>query len=221
MIERLIDAICAFDWPKDKLEIQVLDDSTDDTVDDRPLPRSPPSASRASTSCTSTASTAPATRPARCARATVVAKRRASSPSSTPTSCPTRTSCARRSTTSRIPTVGFVQTRWDYLNREYGMLTQGMGMLMDGHFVLEQVTRSRGGYVFNFNGTGGIWRKQAIRRCRRLGGRHDLRGHRPLLPHGAGGLPGGVPASRDQRVRASCPSRSRRSRASSTAGPRA
>jgi cellulose synthase/poly-beta-1,6-N-acetylglucosamine synthase-like glycosyltransferase len=60
------------------------------------------------------------------------------------------------------PHVAFVQTRWEYLNRDYGPLTQGMGMLMDGHFVLEQVTRSRGGYIFNFNGTGGIWRKRAI-----------------------------------------------------------
>jgi hypothetical protein len=60
------------------------------------------------------------------------------------------------------PGVGFVQARWTFLNRGYDMLTQGMGMLMDGHFVLEQVTRSRGGYLFNFNGTGGVWRRRAI-----------------------------------------------------------
>jgi hypothetical protein len=45
-----------------------------------------------------------------------------------------------------------------------------MGMLLDGHFVLEQVTRSRGGYIFNFNGTGGVWRRGAIRSA---GGWHD------------------------------------------------
>jgi len=55
-----------------------------------------------------------------------------------------------------------VQSRWDYFNREHNALTRGMALLMDGHFVLEQVTRSRGGYAFNFNGTGGIWRRQAI-----------------------------------------------------------
>jgi cellulose synthase/poly-beta-1,6-N-acetylglucosamine synthase-like glycosyltransferase len=60
------------------------------------------------------------------------------------------------------PGVGFVQTRWSYLNRDFGFLTQGMGLLLDGHFVLEQTTRSRGGYIFNFNGTGGVWRRRAI-----------------------------------------------------------
>ena len=60
------------------------------------------------------------------------------------------------------PSVAFVQGRWAYLNRSYGPLTQGMGMLMDGHFVLEQTTRCRDGYIFNFNGTAGVWRRDAI-----------------------------------------------------------
>jgi cellulose synthase/poly-beta-1,6-N-acetylglucosamine synthase-like glycosyltransferase len=58
--------------------------------------------------------------------------------------------------------VGVVQTRWSYLNREYNILTQVEAMLLDGHFVLEHGARCGGGYFFNFNGTAGIIRKSMI-----------------------------------------------------------
>ncbi|HUJ21971.1 MAG TPA: glycosyltransferase [Bryobacteraceae bacterium] len=60
------------------------------------------------------------------------------------------------------PTVGVVQTRWSYLNREYNFLTEVEAMLLDGHFILEHGARSRAGYFFNFNGTAGILRKRMI-----------------------------------------------------------
>ncbi len=60
------------------------------------------------------------------------------------------------------PAVGMVQTRWTHLNRNYSFLTQVEAILLDGHFVLEHGGRSRAGVFFNFNGTAGMWRRRAI-----------------------------------------------------------
>src|ERR1700704_4303179 len=60
------------------------------------------------------------------------------------------------------PTVGMVQTRWSYLNRDYNFLTEVEAMMLDGNFILEHGARSRAGYFFNFNGTAGILRKSMI-----------------------------------------------------------
>src|ERR1019366_329815 len=60
------------------------------------------------------------------------------------------------------PNVGVVQTRWSYLNRDYSFLTEVEAMLLDGHFILEHGARSRAGYFFNFNGTAGMLRKKMI-----------------------------------------------------------
>ena len=60
------------------------------------------------------------------------------------------------------PSIGMVQTRWTHLNRTYSSLTEIEAILLDGHFVLEHGARSRAGVFFNFNGTAGMWRRQAI-----------------------------------------------------------
>ena len=60
------------------------------------------------------------------------------------------------------PKVGMVQTRWGHLNREHSLLTRIQSIFLDGHFVVEHTARSRSGRFFNFNGTAGIWRKVAI-----------------------------------------------------------
>jgi cellulose synthase/poly-beta-1,6-N-acetylglucosamine synthase-like glycosyltransferase len=60
------------------------------------------------------------------------------------------------------PSIGVVQTRWSYLNRDYSFLTEVEAMLLDGHFILEHGARSRAGYFFNFNGTAGILRRKMI-----------------------------------------------------------
>ncbi|HEX6791726.1 MAG TPA: cellulose synthase family protein [Candidatus Krumholzibacteria bacterium] len=60
------------------------------------------------------------------------------------------------------PTVGLVQTRWGYLNRDYSLLTRVQALLLDGHFMLEHTARSHSGRFFNFNGTGGVFRRRAI-----------------------------------------------------------
>ena len=60
------------------------------------------------------------------------------------------------------PKVGMVQTRWGYLNRHYNVLTEVQAMLLDGHFVLEHVARAGAGLFFNFNGTAGALRRAMI-----------------------------------------------------------
>jgi cellulose synthase/poly-beta-1,6-N-acetylglucosamine synthase-like glycosyltransferase len=60
------------------------------------------------------------------------------------------------------PKVGMVQTRWAYLNRHYNVLTEVQAMLLDGHFVLEHVARAGAGLFFNFNGTAGALRREMI-----------------------------------------------------------
>lgn len=61
------------------------------------------------------------------------------------------------------PAIGMVQARWEHLNRNDSTLTRVQAILLDAHFAVEQAVRSRTGRFFNFNGTAGIWRKQAIR----------------------------------------------------------
>jgi len=60
------------------------------------------------------------------------------------------------------PKVGMVQSRWELLNRDMSLLTQAQAILLDGHFVIEHTARNRTGRFMSFNGTGGIWRKSAI-----------------------------------------------------------
>jgi cellulose synthase/poly-beta-1,6-N-acetylglucosamine synthase-like glycosyltransferase len=87
------------------------------------------------------------------------------------------------------PKVGMIQTRWGHLNRGYSLLTRMQAIFLDGHLLLEQTARSRSGRFFNFNGTAGLWRpgfklsRSACRleihlsfRCRHTGGaacRHE------------------------------------------------
>jgi cellulose synthase/poly-beta-1,6-N-acetylglucosamine synthase-like glycosyltransferase len=60
------------------------------------------------------------------------------------------------------PGVGMVQVRWGHINRDYSLLTQVQSVLLDGHFILEHGGRNRSGRFFNFNGTAGLWRRRAI-----------------------------------------------------------
>jgi cellulose synthase/poly-beta-1,6-N-acetylglucosamine synthase-like glycosyltransferase len=168
VVERLLESVCRLDWPRDRLEVQLLDDSTDETVaiagakvrelrargfDVKHLHRTDRTGYKAGALREAT----------HLARGDYLAVFDADF-------VPDPDFLKKTMDFFTDPSVGFVQTRWTYLNRDYGILTQGMGMLLDGHFVLEQVTRSRGGYIFNFNGTGGVWRRQAIGDA---GGWHD------------------------------------------------
>jgi cellulose synthase/poly-beta-1,6-N-acetylglucosamine synthase-like glycosyltransferase len=61
------------------------------------------------------------------------------------------------------PELGMVQARWGHLNADYSALTRGQAVALDGHFVIEQTVRNRIGVFINFNGTAGIWRRECIR----------------------------------------------------------
>lgn len=60
------------------------------------------------------------------------------------------------------PHLGFVQTRWGHLNRDYSSLTATQALAMDGHFGVEQTARNRSGLMMGFNGTAGVWRRASI-----------------------------------------------------------
>jgi cellulose synthase/poly-beta-1,6-N-acetylglucosamine synthase-like glycosyltransferase len=60
------------------------------------------------------------------------------------------------------PNVGMVQTRWEHINRKHSLLTQTQSILLDGHFVMEHAARNRSGRFMNFNGTAGLWRRKCI-----------------------------------------------------------
>ncbi|MCO7184396.1 glycosyltransferase family 2 protein [Tenacibaculum sp. XPcli2-G] len=60
------------------------------------------------------------------------------------------------------PEIGVVQTRWGHINRNYSTLTKIQAFALDAHFTLEQVGRNSQGHFINFNGTAGIWRKECI-----------------------------------------------------------
>ena len=159
--DRLIDAVCQLDYPRELLEIQVLDDSTDETtsIAERAVRRHamqrsghhlPPSHR-------------PAWLQSRSARSRSQRRDRANtSRSSMPTFFRRPTSCRRTIHFFTNPKVAMVQARWGHINEDYSLLTKIQSILLDGHFVLEHGGRNRAGCFFNFNGTAGIWRREAI-----------------------------------------------------------
>lgn len=60
------------------------------------------------------------------------------------------------------PELGMAQSRWGHLNPNYSALTRAQALALDGHFVIEQTARQRNGLYFNFNGSGGVWRRECI-----------------------------------------------------------
>ncbi len=60
------------------------------------------------------------------------------------------------------PGLGLIQTRWGHLNRSYSLLTAAQALALDGHFCIEQTARNRNGLLINFNGTAGVWRRECI-----------------------------------------------------------
>ncbi len=60
------------------------------------------------------------------------------------------------------PNIGMVQTRWTHLNENLSLLTRVQAFALNGHFAIEQKARNDAGFFINFNGTGGVWRKECI-----------------------------------------------------------
>lgn len=161
VVERLIDAVCAIDYPKDQLEIQVLDDSTDETTtiavraveayqalgyDIKHIHRTDRTGYKAGALKNGLAQ----------ARGEFVAIFDADF-------VPNPDFLQKTVPHFANPKVALVQTRWEHLNSEYSLLTRAQAMALDGHFVMEQNIRNQAGFFINFNGTGGIWRAEAIR----------------------------------------------------------
>ncbi len=160
VIDRLIEAVCAMEYPREKLEIQVLDDSTDETqqvaasIVERYAALGHPIVYIHRTNRHGFKAGA-LDAGLKVAKGEFVAIFDADF-------VPPRDWLMNVIHHFAEPEVGMVQTRWAHLNRDYSMLTQIEAILLDGHFVIEHGARVRTGKFFNFNGTAGMWRRQAI-----------------------------------------------------------
>jgi cellulose synthase/poly-beta-1,6-N-acetylglucosamine synthase-like glycosyltransferase len=158
--DRLIDAVCGIDYPRELLEIQVLDDSTDETrsiaesavrrfaaegVDIHYIHRADRTGYKAGALEAGL----------KVARGEFVAIFDADF-------IPRPDFLTQLMPHFADPKVAMVQARWGHINQDYSLLTKIQSILLDGHFVLEHGGRHRAGRFFNFNGTAGIWRRAAI-----------------------------------------------------------
>ena len=160
VVERLIDSVCRIDYPRDLFEMQVLDDSTDETqgiararveqwkqqgVDVVYIHRVDRTGFKAGALENGLHQ----------AKGEFVAVFDADF-------VPAPDFLKRTVPFFVDPKVGMVQVRWGHLNREFSILTQAQSLLLDGHFIIEHTARNRSGCFFNFNGTAGIWRRGTI-----------------------------------------------------------
>lgn len=160
VVERLIDSVSQLEYPREKLEIQVLDDSTDETqeIARRAVERYAALGfdihyihRRHRTGFKAGA----LEEGLKAAKGEFIAIFDADF-------MPQSDNLIRAIHYFSDPKVGMVQFRWGHINRDYSFLTKVQSILLDGHFVLEHGGRNRSGRFFNFNGTAGIWRRQAI-----------------------------------------------------------
>lgn len=160
VIERLVEAVSRFDYPRELLEVQVLDDSTDET---RQVARN----------CVEVYASLglPITYHHRENRHGYKAGALDAGMKSATGQfiaifdadfIPPADFLKRTLPYFNDRRIGMVQTRWTYLNKDYSALTRVEQILLDGHFVIEHGGRSRRGTFFNFNGTAGVWRRTAI-----------------------------------------------------------
>lgn len=160
VVERLIDAVCALDWPKDRLEIQVLDDSIDETVQ---IARAKVEAMAALGHKIVHLHRADRTGFKAGALEHGLAHTKADYVAIFDADFVPLPDLLRKTVDFFTdPKIGMVQVRWGHLNRRYSLLTRIQSILLDGHFVIEHTARNRSGRFFNFNGTAGVWRRQAI-----------------------------------------------------------
>jgi len=160
VVERLVEAVVALDYPKELLEVQILDDSTDETrdvaravaeryrergYDVRYLSRDHRRGFKAGALQAGLES----------ARGEFLLILDADF-----VPCPELLrECLPHFSDSGV---GMVQARWEHLNRDFSLLTRIQSIFLDGHFVIEHTARNRSGRFFNFNGTAGIWRRRCL-----------------------------------------------------------
>jgi cellulose synthase/poly-beta-1,6-N-acetylglucosamine synthase-like glycosyltransferase len=160
VVDRLVESVCKLQYPPDKLDIQVLDDSTDETVEVaaavveryRALGHNISYLHRTNRQGYKAGALDAGLK---VSDSELVAIFDADF-------VPYEDWLLRVVHHFSDPKIGMVQTRWTHLNRHYSFLTEVEAILLDGHFVLEHGGRSRHGVFFNFNGTAGMWRRQAI-----------------------------------------------------------
>ena len=160
VIERLIDSVASFDYPADKLEIQVLDDSSDESVDSIAkrvsfwhkkgidiiqIRRQNRSGFKAGALKEGLA----------IAKSELIAIFDADF-------IPNKDFLLKTVPHFVNKNIGMVQTRWEHINRKYSMLTNLQAFGLDAHFFVEQVCWNAGNCFINFNGTAGVWRKSCI-----------------------------------------------------------
>lgn len=158
--ERLIDAVARLDYPTHLLDIQVLDDSTDETtevvrraverlrargIEIRHLRRQNRSGFKAGALAHGLLT----------ARGEFLAMFDADF-------IPPPDFLKRTLPYFQNPCIAFIQTRWGHVNRDYSFLTFLQSLAIDAHFMVEQCARNHAGYWFNFNGTAGVWRRAAL-----------------------------------------------------------
>ena len=160
VIERLIDAVCEFDYPKDALEFQVLDDSTDETVNII--------AAKVKEKTLEGIDIQHVRRPERIgykagalkygneiAKGEFIAIFDADF-------IPPPDFLKKTIPFFKDEKIGVVQTRWGHINKDYSLLTKLQAFGLDAHFTIEQSGRSFGKHFINFNGTAGVWRLDCI-----------------------------------------------------------
>ncbi|MCH8332000.1 MAG: glycosyltransferase [Bacteroidetes bacterium] len=160
VVERLIDAVASFDYPKSKLEIQILDDSDDKTVE--------LIANKVDQYKQQGIDIVHFRRPNRkgykagalhegleAAKGEFIAIFDADF-------IPRPEFLRRTVPYFKDETIGAVQTKWEHINRDYSLLTKLQAFGLDAHFSIEQKGRNLGKHFINFNGTAGIWRKACI-----------------------------------------------------------
>lgn len=157
---RLIEAAAALDWPRDRMQVQILDDSTDDT---RGIVDAAAERARAEGVVVEVVR-----REDRVGYKAGALEHGLASATGEFIAVfdadfvPPRDFLRRTVGAFADESVGMVQARWEHLNRDFSLLTRAQAVLLDGHFVVEQTARSQSGRFFNFNGTAGLWRRQAI-----------------------------------------------------------
>ncbi len=159
--ERLVDSVCALDWPRHLLEIQVLDDSTDETS---ALMRSVCERKQAEGFTISYIHRTDRSgfKAGALSAGTTVAMGKYIAifdADFLPESDFLRHSIPHL---EADPGLGLVQGRWEHLNIDYSLLTRIQAIALDAHFVMEQQVRNRSDFFMNFNGTAGVWRRDCI-----------------------------------------------------------
>lgn len=160
VVERLIDNIVLINYPKDKLEIQILDDSTDDSVLETAL-LVKKYASQGIDIQHIRRKNRIGFKAGALKEGLITAKGEFIAIFDADF-VPNQDWLLKTIPNFKNPNVGVVQTRWGHLNRDYSILTKIQAFALDAHFTLEQVGRNSQNHCINFNGTAGVWRKKCI-----------------------------------------------------------